>query len=128
MGINTKKYIGAGVGLVAVAAGGYFLYGKDGAKNRKKINGWALKAKGEMLEGLERLKHVNQETYNDVVDRVAKRYKKFKQVDRKELQRLVKESKSFWAGITQRVPSKAEKAAKIARNSRRKATASRLKK
>ncbi len=118
---NTKKYIGAGASLVAVAAGGYFLYGKDGAKNRKKIKGWALKAKGEMLEGIERLKHVNQKTYNEIVDRVAKRYKKFKQVDKKELQRLVTESKSFWDGITKKVPGAKE--AKVARvNNRRKKT------
>lgn len=121
MGNNTKKYIGAGVGLVAVAAGGYFLYGKDGAKNRKKIKGWALKAKGEMLENIERLKDVNQKTYNEVVDRVAKRYKKFKQVDKKELQRLVRESKSFWNGITKKVP--ASKELKVARNNRRKKAA-----
>ncbi len=118
MGNNTKKYIGAGAGLVAVAAGGYFLYGKDGAKNRKKIKGWALKAKGEMLENIERLKSVNQKTYNEIVDRVAKRYKKFKQVDKKELQRLVKESKGFWNGITKKVP--ANKEFKVARNNRRK--------
>lgn len=122
MGNNTKKYIGAGASLVAVAAGGYFLYGKDGAKNRKKIKGWALKAKGEMLESIERLKQVNQKTYNEIVDRVAKRYKKFKQVDKKELQRLVKESKGFWNGITKKVL--VNKDAKVARNNRRKKTIS----
>ena len=106
------------LGLVAVAAGGYFLYGKEGAKNRKKIKGWALKAKGEMLESIERLKNINQKTYNEVVDRVAKRYKKFKQVDKKELQRLVKESKSFWNSITKKIP--VSKEFKVARNNRRK--------
>ncbi|MFH2203704.1 MAG: hypothetical protein ABIJ96_11350 [Elusimicrobiota bacterium] len=126
MGSKTKSYIGAGVSLVAVAAGGYFLYGKDGQKNRDKIKGWALKAKGEMLEHIEKLKQVNQKAYNDVVDRVAKRYKKFKQVDKKELQRLVKESKGFWNSIAKKVP---ETEAKIARvNNRRKKAAPRPKK
>lgn len=123
MGSNAKKYIGAGVGLVAVAAGGYFLYGKDGAKNRQKVKGWALKAKGEMLEGIEKLRQINQRTYNDVVERVAKRYKKFKQVDKTELQRLVSESKSFWNRITDQVPAKEERAVKVARNNRRKRVA-----
>ena len=35
-----------GIGLAALAAAGaYFLYGKNGKKNRKKISGWMLKAK-----------------------------------------------------------------------------------
>ena len=33
--------VGAGLAAVAAfAAAGYFLYGKDGAKNRKKVRGW----------------------------------------------------------------------------------------
>jgi hypothetical protein len=123
MGSNAKKYVGAGVGLVAIAAGGYFLYGKDGAKNRKKVQGWALKAKGDMLEGIERLKDVNQKTYNGIVDQVAKRYKQLKQVDKKELQKLVKESKSFWNKIASQVPSKEAKAKKVARVAKRRKAA-----
>jgi len=123
MGSNAKKYVGAGVGLVALAAGGYFLYGKDGAKNRKKVQGWALKAKGDMLEGIERLKDVNQKTYNGIVDQVAKRYKQLKQVDKKELQKLVKESKSFWNKIASQVPSKEAKAKKVARVAKRRKAA-----
>ena len=57
---KTKKIVGAGVGLAAVAAGAHFLYGKDGATNRKKVRGWALKAKGEMLEKLEENFPINQ--------------------------------------------------------------------
>jgi len=126
MGNKTKSFIGASVGLAAVAAGGYFLYGKDGKKNRDKVRGWALKAKGEMLERIEKLKTVNQKTYNEVVDRVAKRYKKFKQVDKKELQRLVKESKGFWNSIAKKVPANAAKTARV--NNRRKKAAPRAKK
>ncbi len=49
-----KVAVGVGLGmLAAMSAGAYYLYGtKEGAKKRVKIRGWALKAKGEMLERL----------------------------------------------------------------------------
>ena len=44
---GTAVAVGAGLAaLAAFAAAGYFLYGKDGAKNRKKVRGWMLKANG----------------------------------------------------------------------------------
>jgi hypothetical protein len=35
------KAIAAGVGVAAVSAAAYLLFGPEGKKNRKKINGWA---------------------------------------------------------------------------------------
>lgn len=100
---KTKKVIGAAAGVAAIAAGTYFLYGKNGEKNRAKVKGWALKAKGEMLEGIEKLREVNRETYNKVVDRVAARYKRFKEVDSKEIERMATEARGFWNGISKQV-------------------------
>jgi hypothetical protein len=51
-----KAEIGAGIaaGVAAAALGAYFLYGsKDAKKNRAKVKGWMLKARGEVLEQLE---------------------------------------------------------------------------
>ncbi|KKW48138.1 MAG: hypothetical protein UY99_C0011G0001, partial [Parcubacteria group bacterium GW2011_GWA1_59_11] len=42
-GLSRKQAIGIGAGLAAAAvaaAGAYFLYGKRGAQNRKKVRGW----------------------------------------------------------------------------------------
>jgi hypothetical protein len=135
--MNKKKIVGAGVGLAALAAGAHFLYGKEGAENRKKVRGWALKARGEMLEKLEQMREVNEKKYHEVVDKVADRYKKLKQVDRKELNGLVKEAKSLWSRILKNVPgkhvtngqelkTKRKKAAKKVKS--RRATAGRAKK
>ena len=104
--MDKKKVVGAGVGLAALAAGAHFLYGKEGAQNRDKVRGWTLKARGEMLEKLEKLREVNEKKYHEVVDTVAARYKKLKQVDRKELNGLVKEAKGFWEKILKKVPGK----------------------
>ena len=60
-----KSHMSGAVGLglaaitAAAAAGAYFLYGKDGAKNLKKIKSWSLKAKAEVLEKLEKAKDIS---------------------------------------------------------------------
>lgn len=71
--MKTKdKLIGAGIGLAALAAAGtYFLYGKRGAKNREAIAGWTLQLKGEVLEKMEKVKHLNQAAYNELVEETA---------------------------------------------------------
>lgn len=107
---HTKKFVGAGVGLVAFAAGAHFLYGKKGAQNREKVKGWALKARGEMLEKLEKLREVNKGVYEKVVDEVARRYRRLKQVDRAELKKLVQDAKKYWPSIVRSLPEKLRKA------------------
>lgn len=99
--------IGAGVALIAAGIGTYFLYGtKEGQKRRKKIQGWVLKAKGEVLEQVEKLKEVNQEKYDEVVDRVINRYKGLKHVDAEEAETLAKEMKAYWRHIDRHLQGK----------------------
>ena len=93
----------AGLGLAALAAaaaGTYFLYGsKNASKNRKKIKGWMLKAKGEVLQEMEHMKDMSESRYHDTIDAMSERYKMLKHVDKKELNHLVKELKSHWKHI-----------------------------
>ena len=99
--MNTKnKMLGAGIGLAALAAaGGYFLYGRRGAKNRERIAGWALQLKGEVLEKMEHLKDINQETYEKLVDDTAARYGRVKRVSTSELKTITSDLKSAWTHI-----------------------------
>lgn len=84
----------------AAAAGAYFLYGTNtGKKKMKQIRGWALKAKGEVLEKMESLKEVNQEAYNKVIDAVLKRYESLKHIDATELVEVANELKGHWRKI-----------------------------
>ncbi len=95
-----KKTAGVGVGLAALgAAAAFFLYGKNGKRNREKVRGFALKAKGEVLSRLENLNSINQPKYNKIVDQVTKKYKRLKKVSGPELKKLKKDLKSAWKKI-----------------------------
>ncbi len=100
--MKTKdKMIGAGIGLAAVAAAGaYFLYGKRGAKNRELISGWTLQLKGEVLEKMEKLKEINQPSFDRLVDETAERYGRVKRISASELAQIRSELKSAWTHIS----------------------------
>ena len=119
---STSTKIGVGIVLTAAAAtaaGAYFLYGKDGAKNRKAIKGWVLRAKGEVLEKLETLKEVNEEAYNNIIDAVAKRYQAMKNVDTVELAKMVDELKGHWRNINKQITPKQPKRKPAKRSSQK---------
>lgn len=96
---KTKMGLGIGAGLaVAAAAVGYYLYGtKDGIKKRKKLEGWMLRAKGEILDRLEELEDVTEEQYNEIVDTVLADYKKIK--DSEKVEKLQKDLKKHWKNL-----------------------------
>lgn len=86
--------------IAAGVAGAYFLYGsKNVTKNRKKVKGWTLKAKGEVLEKMETMKKIDETDYKRIVDTMAKKYKKLKTVNTKEAEALAKELKAQWKDI-----------------------------
>lgn len=98
--ISNAQKLGIGVGLTtaAVAAvGAYFLYGsKDAAKNRKKVKSWALKAKGEVLEALEKAEKITEAEFTQLVDGVATAYGKSKKLSKRELAEFKKEMSDNW--------------------------------
>jgi hypothetical protein len=92
-----------GVGLAALAAaaaGTYYLYGsKDATKHQRKIKGWMLQAKGEILERIESVKNIDEGIYNKIVNEVSDRYKKIKKIDIKEMSDFRSELSNYWAHI-----------------------------
>jgi hypothetical protein len=107
--------LGLGLALVAAsAAAGYFLYGKDGAKKRTKIKGWMLKAKGEVLEKIEKLKDVSEDEYNRVINTVAEKYGKVKDIDAAEVEALAKDLRKHWKSIKGHIAPKSKAPAKKA--------------
>lgn len=99
---DSKKPVAVGTALVAAvaAAGMVFLYGtKNAVKNRKKVKGWVLKAKGEVLDKIEDAKELHEEKYEEIVDSVGKKYSKLKKVESKEVDAFVKEMKKHWKEI-----------------------------
>jgi len=114
-----KKDSGSGIGMAAVAtagvaaiAGAIFLYGTDsGKKKRKDIKSWAIKARGEVVEKLEKAKEINENVYNNVVDSVVDKYKKIKSIDAAELAALGLELRRGWTHIKREVQGLAKKPA-----------------
>ena len=74
-----KNFSKMAIGAVAsTIAGAYYLYGsREGQVARKNMAAWAVKMKGEMLEGIEKLKEVSEPKYKELVKKVEEKYAKF---------------------------------------------------
>ena len=106
---NGKMTTGAKVGLgaaslaalAAAAAGAFYFYGsKDAAKNRKKMRGWMIKARGEVVERMEKMKDMSEDNYNTVVGQVMDKYKKIKNIDPQEITELAADMRKHWKNIS----------------------------
>lgn len=98
---KTNKLMGVGIGMAALAAAGaYFIYGKKGAANRERIAGWTLQLKGEVLEKMEKLRHLDEEAYGKLVDETAARYARVKRVSEADLKKITGDIKSAWKHIS----------------------------
>jgi hypothetical protein len=96
---NTGAKIGLGLAAVAAAAGAYYFYGKDGAKHRKNLKSWMVKAQGEVMEKLENVTTLTENSYYQTVNEVLRKYKKLKSITPKELGALTEELKAHWKVI-----------------------------
>jgi hypothetical protein len=108
-GLGTGLTVAA---LAAGAAGAYYFYGKNGAKNRKTLKGWMVKAQGEVMEKVEDLTDVSQKTYYGIVEDVLKKYKKLQKIAPNEVALLTKELKGHWASISADLDKHTRKVAK----------------
>jgi hypothetical protein len=103
-----------GLALAAIAglAGAYFFYGsKNAPKNRKAVKSWMLKARGEVLEKIEKAKALQAADYESIIDTVAAKYAKLKHVNAVELKDLTTDLKKHWKDINR-------EATKVAKNKR----------
>jgi hypothetical protein len=101
--MSTAQKVGIGFGLTAAAvtaAGAYFLYGsKQSTQNRKKVKGWMLKAKGEVLEALEKAEAITEEEYKELVATASKAYGTVKTASAGEVKDFQKEMSEHWAKL-----------------------------
>lgn len=125
MNKKTKAAVGIGIGVTAAlasAAGAYLLYGsKNAARNRKQVKSWALKAKAEVLEGLETAQNMSKADYEKLVDRAVKGYSRLKDVKPAELVSLAREMKAHWKELEKKGGKHASAAKKVAKKTARKA-------
>ncbi len=99
-GMSSAQKVGIGFGLTAAAvtaAGAYFLYGsKTASQNRKKIKGWMLKAKGDVLEALEKAEAITEDEYKTLVETASKAYGTVKSATAGEVKDFRKEMEEHW--------------------------------
>jgi hypothetical protein len=98
LGAGAKVGIGLGLTAAAVAAAGaYFLVGsKKATENRRKMKGWTLKAKGEVLEALESAKEITAEEYGQLVETATAAYGTVKQASKGEIRDFKNEMLEHW--------------------------------
>lgn len=103
----------AGITAAAIA-GGYFFYGKDGAKHRKVLKSWTMKAKAEIMEKLEKAKELSEDSYHQAIDMIADKYAKNKSMDSAEIAAFAANLKKHWKDIKREIMPKspAKKSAK----------------
>lgn len=121
---NSRKVaagLGVGLAVATAVAGAYFLYGKQGVKTRRKVKSWMLKARAEVMDQIEQAKSFNQKNYNQAIQAVAQKYRQLKNIDSREVDRLVGELKSHWRQIAKHVSKSTGSPAKkkTARKARR---------
>lgn len=98
--LKTSAAIGLGAGLAATAVGAalgsYLLTGKRVTKTKRVLKGWMLKAKGEILEQLEKAGDVGEKMYYQAVDQVAAKYSRMSGVAQNEVDDMTAELKKQW--------------------------------
>ncbi len=96
---KTAMTLGAGL-VAATAAGAYFLFGtQEGKKTQKKMRGWMVKAKGDVMDKIEDMKEMTEEGYYEMIEKVIAKYKKLKKVEEAEADMLAKDLKKHWKNI-----------------------------
>jgi hypothetical protein len=104
-GLSSAEKVSIGLGLTAAAvtaAGAYFLYGsKEASQNRKRVKGWVLKAKGEILETLEKTKAITEEEYHELVNSATGVYGTVKSATKGEIKDFKREMQEHWNELQQ---------------------------
>ncbi len=97
---NVIKYAVIGASLAGLAATAYFLFGPKGKQNRQHIKAWAVKMKGEVIEKLETAREITEPIYHEIIDSVAKDYKKSKKASQEEIDAIADDLKKHWKSMS----------------------------
>jgi hypothetical protein len=97
---NAVKYAVIGASLAGLAATAYFFFGPKGKKRREHAKAWAIKMKGEVVEKLEKAREITEPIYREIIDTVAKEYKKGKKAGQPEIEALATDLKKHWKSMS----------------------------
>jgi hypothetical protein len=94
----TGAMLGAAAALVFVANA------QDKAK-RKKMRGWGLRARGEILEKIENTQAITKARYEEIVSQVMRKYEKGKSITEAEVKSLERDLHRSWRHIVAELPA-----------------------
>ena len=97
---NAVKIAVIGASLAGLAATAYFFFGPKGKKHRQHAKAWAIKMKGEVVEKLENAREITQPIYQEIIDSVAREYKKGKKAGQPEIEALATDLKKHWKSMS----------------------------
>ena len=97
---NAVKYAVIGTSLAGLAATAYFFFGPKGKKHRQHAASWAIKMKGEVVEKLENAREITEPIYREIIDTVAKEYKKGKKASQPKIEALANDLKKHWKSMS----------------------------
>jgi hypothetical protein len=95
-----RNAVAVGAGVAALAAAGYFFFGPNAQKNRKKMKGWMLKMKSEVVENMELVKDMSEPVYHKIVDAAAAKYIATGAIAKQDVAALAAELKKQWKAIS----------------------------
>lgn len=125
-GLSGGEKVGIGVALstaAVAAAGAYFLYGSpNAAKNRKKVKGWMLKAKGEVLEAMEKASNMTAEEYQAMVEKVVAGYSHLQNASKADIAEFKKEMMDNWHKMAKQMAPKKKTVKKATKKTVKKTT------
>lgn len=115
--LSDAQKVGIGASLaaaaLAAAAGTYFLYGsKKADKNRQTVKSWMLKARAEVLEGLEKAQSMSKKDYETLVKAVTGAYSEVQDISKKDLVEFSRDMKGHWEDITKTATKALKQASK----------------
>lgn len=103
-----------GASLAGLAATAYFFFGPKGKKHQKQAKAWAIKMKGEVVEKLELAKEITEPIYHEIIDTVAKDYRKSKKASQPEIDELAADLKKHWKTMSKMAVAAKQEASKDA--------------
>lgn len=106
------KLAAAGTVIAALAASAYFFFGPKGKKNRQYAKAWAIKMKGDVVEKFEKAREITEPVYHEIIDTVAKEYKKNKKAGQAEIDELANDLKKHWKALNKLASGNKKKPAK----------------
>lgn len=114
-GISAGKMLAIGAGVAALATASYYLFGPEAKKNQKKVKGWMIKMKGDIVDKIEDAKEMSESVYHQIVDTVGSKYLKNKKASQEDVLEYIATLKKHWKGIAKTTaPQKKSKTKKVA--------------